>query len=357
MEQPRLGDLTEVHARRARVRDFSNFCQLLARHPGHPGDAAQEATARFGESSRVARVLKSAVSGGTTSDAAWAAPLAGYEEAASAWIAEHVSDLFGVLQPLRVSPHVSVVVDNTKRAGGFIGEGLPTPAFSADLERIRPLIPRRCEVLVPLSSDLVKTFNAATSATMSGIIGAPVGRASDAALLNPDRTGANDTPPSLTAGVAPLASTGAAADPQALLHVFTDAGFSVAQTVLAMTPQTALEFATVTSSDGVRLFPSMTATGGNICGVVAHVTPGAVRDDGTKILVAVNGARVVATDSDVLTIDASAWTSLQMSDSPVPGATAHVPMMGTNLIAMRAQRYFDFAAASAGACAWMPVDY
>jgi hypothetical protein len=117
-----------------------------------------------------------------------------------------------------------------------------------------------------------------------------------------------------------------------------------------MSQHLALAISLMTNSLGQREFPNLTMNGGEMFGlpvVTSENIPstGGSPTDGDPIIV-VSAPDILLADDGQVTIDASREASLQMDtapDSPAVASTVLVSMFQQNQVAIRAERYINWA--------------
>lgn len=358
----RLGELTQAKMHRVKGYDFAAYVWLLLKHGANRlGDAAGE-SGRFDLAApNVGRVLKAAVAAGTTSDPSWAAPLSEYASLTREFLhAVNAQSLVGVLPARRVPFQTRTLIENAAADAAFVAEGAPIPASRLDLSRTTTMEARRIAGLAFFTRELFATFSTTTAASLIESLGRSLKRGLDRAMLSEDAAGAG--PAGLLNGVAAVPSTGATAaaveaDFKALFARLTGDESDLKRAVVAMTPTTALHITTLRSG-GVRVFPDITATGGEVWGVPVHTTAGAVRSGSPSenIVALLDGERILLADDDLIVVEASDAAAVQMDSAPGAGAASLVSMFHTHTRALKFSRYLDWRT-DGRAVAWMGVTY
>jgi hypothetical protein len=172
------------------------------------------------------------------------------------------------------------------------------------------------------------------------------------------------SPASITNGVTALVSSGTSADAiradiATILGAYTSTNQNVAGLVFIMPETLAMQLGLLRNPLGQAEFTGISARGGTLEGFPVITSQYAVHG-GKNMVIAVNTAFVLLADDGQVTIDASREASLEMSDAPVsnsvtdvPPATSLISMFQTDSIALRAERYINWAKAAPGACVWM----
>ena len=104
-------------------------------------------------------------------------------------------------------------------------------------------------------------------------------------------------------------------------------------------------------TDGSPAFPGMGARGGELLGIPA-LTGGSIASPGSPtegLIVLLDQDAILLADTDEATLGVSRDASLQMSDTPEPGAAQLVSCWQYNLAALRAERIISWATRRPGA--------
>lgn len=313
--------------------EFVLMARCIAKARGQLSLAATIADTSYG-GQRVAAILRSAISAGTVTDAAWAGSLSGYHSVAEGFI-ESLRSL-SVFDRLladgamrRVPLRTRLAVSTVAASGAVVGEWQAVPV--SKLAIAGPgLDLRKAQALVALTNEVLDGAGSAGAALLARELRAGVANATDAFFLNSLLTGA----PTVTGSASPLADLGN------LLDVVNTTGNG--RPYLIVLPRVANRLATRATTSGDQAFPGMTPQGGEIAGVPVLVTDQAPASDsnGNKAVL-IDGAAIVG-DSDTVAVDASEQAALQMSDTPTNGAQPLISMFQTNSTALLATRFFGF---------------
>jgi hypothetical protein len=183
----------------------------------------------------------------------------------------------------------------------------------------------------------------------------------------------NESPASITYGVAAIPATGSGAaqfkaDFASMMAAFITANIAPTSAVLIIPATLALQLMLMQNALGQREFPDITLTGGTVLGIPTIVSEylTSIGSPGTGMIVLVNASDVYLADDGQVVIDISREASLQMTDgdtttqssggvaSPsAPVATTVVSMWQTNSIAIRAERWIRWKLRRAQACQYI----
>jgi len=317
--------------------DFISYAKCLALTKGDVNAAlgAAESNPRVPE--RVRTILRSAVQTGTTTDPLWAGALTDYKIA-----------LNGLLETLRprevftriktdgaaliVPLHTRVVAANVGAHGSSVAEGAPKPLTRLTLAS--NAIPERKSIaLVVFSDELVRAPGA--EALIGRELRGAVADATDSEFL----AGLIDSSVPTVTGSGPTAADFGTDLAAALAYLRLHAG---SRLYLVVTPDVAARLA-VKMTNGVLAFPDLAVDGGSVAGITVlasdSLPPAAGSDTSNAMLI---DAAALALADDTLVLSASRQAALQMDDAPSAGAAAMVSLFQSNLVALRAERYFGF---------------
>jgi len=174
---------------------------------------------------------------------------------------------------------------------------------------------------------------------------------------------ANVTPASITNGVTPLASNGSTADDirddiKALMASFIASNQNVSSLALIMPNTAALSLSLMRNALGNPEFPSIGLKGGTLEGLPVVVSQYAHTAAAGDMVIALNAAYIGLADDGAVSVEASREASLEMDSAPVGSSAAPTPatlvsMWQTNSIALKAERFINWAKLRAGAVVYM----
>jgi HK97 family phage major capsid protein len=170
------------------------------------------------------------------------------------------------------------------------------------------------------------------------------------------------SPASILNGVTPITMTGsdAAAVRAALgdlLGAYLAANNNPTSAVIIVPPTLALEWSMLTNALGQPEFPSLSMNGGTLMGIPV-ITSQYALIGGNALFIMVNASDVFLADDGGVSVDASREASILMSDTPVADAATGttVSMWQNNMLALRAERFVNWAKRRAGAAQYISVD-
>jgi HK97 family phage major capsid protein len=171
---------------------------------------------------------------------------------------------------------------------------------------------------------------------------------------------ANVSPASITNGIVALTHTGTDADAvrtdvKTALGAFITANANPTNLVWIMPNSLALALTLMRNALGQREFPDITMKGGMFEGfpVIASQYCATVQGSPTSnIVVLVNAAEIFLADDGGVSVDMSNQATIEMSDDPENDTGTQVNMFQTNQIALRAERYINWARGRASSVVW-----
>jgi HK97 family phage major capsid protein len=174
----------------------------------------------------------------------------------------------------------------------------------------------------------------------------------------------NVNPASITNGLTPLSSAGTDADAirtdiQNILEFFLLNNQNAAEVVLIMPATLALAASLQTNAFGQPEFPAISMTGGTLRGITVVTSQYAANQSGAgNLVIALDPQAILIADDGTVRVDASREASIEMSDAPAhdsvtPTAASLVSMYQTNSVAIRAERFINWAKARSTAVVYM----
>lgn len=338
---------------------FARHVMALAACNGNKSEAADYAKRMWGDAAseissglRDGLMTRAAVAAGTTTAATWALPLVRVNYLDEFLEFLRPATLLGRIQGLREVPFdISLP---TQTAGGtysWVGEGSAKPVTAPAFGTITMGHAKAAGIIV-LTKELVRSSAPSAQEVVRQELKDGMQQYLDTQFIDSTVAAvAGVSPASITNGVAGTASAGATeanmrTDLKVLLGAFATANLSLAGVTLLMSENSALGLSLITNAVGVSAFPNITASGGSLIGypVVISNTVG-------NQIVAVHAPSILYAD-DGLEIDMSDQVSLQMDSAPSnpsDATTVMVSMWQRNLIALRAERFINWAKARTGA--------
>jgi HK97 family phage major capsid protein/HK97 family phage prohead protease len=316
-------------------------------------------------------VAKGDVPAGTSTQTVWAGPLV-YANTLESEFIEFLRPMTilgkfgtgGVPSLRRVPFNVRFASQTSGGTGYWVGQGAPKPltsfAFSATT-----LGYTKVAAISVITEELAR-FSTPSAETLvrDALAGALIERI-DIDFIDPTSTAvANVQPASITSGLVALSSAGTSADNVRtdlgkIIGAFVAANLSTASLVLIMPNSLALVLSIMVNSLGQPEFPGLTSNGGSLNGIPVITSQYAANSSGAgNLVIAVAASELFLADDGQVRVDASREASLQMLDNPTNNsatatATTMVSMYQTNSIALRAERFINWAKRRSDAVVYM----
>jgi HK97 family phage major capsid protein len=327
---------------------FTRYVIAQCRAKGNLVQAAEIAKQWHDTTPEVAEVLKAAVAAGTTTDAAWAAPLVPYQNMTSEFISLlRPSTIVGKLTELRAVPfNVRIPGQTQGSTVNWVGELGAKPVSALAFQDITLRFNKLAGIVV-ISDELARLSTPSAEAIIQGDLTAQIAQFMDDSFINPAYAAVGDVrPASVTNGVTPIAATGVTADDlrsdiRAAYSTFIAANLSVAGATWIMTSTMAMAIGMMMNPLGQPEFPGIGATGGTLIGLPVIVSETVPTDSSGTIMVLVKQSEILLADEGGVTIDVSREASIQMNstpDSPTTASTVLTSLWQQNLVGIRAER-------------------
>jgi HK97 family phage major capsid protein/HK97 family phage prohead protease len=345
------------------------LCKALAAfHGGSPIDYAMR---RYPDNDRVQAYLKANIPAGTTTDVTWASPLVDPTNLASEFIdflrPQTIIGKFGqgnVPSLARVPFNVRITGQTSGGDAYWVGQGAPKPITKFDFNAITLGIAKVAAISV-ITEELARLSTPSAEARVRDSLAKAVIARIDTDFIDPTQAAvANVSPASITNGVTPLSPSGVTADAARsdiarIIKAYLDNNMDPSSLVLIMPTALALSLSVQVNSLGQAEFASLSMQGGSLLGLPVITSQYAANQSGAgNLVIAVNASEVFLADDGQVTVDASREASLQMLDNPTNSsatatATTMVSMFQTNSIALRAERFINWAKARTTAVVFM----
>jgi HK97 family phage major capsid protein/HK97 family phage prohead protease len=299
--------------------------------------------------------LKAAVPAGTTTQTVWAAPLVDPTNLAGEFI-EYLrpATIIGKLNLRRVPFNVRMIEQTGGGTGYWVGQGAPKPLTSFAFEAITLAFTKVAAISV-ITQELARfSTPSAEMLVRDGLRDALVERI-DRDFIDPAEAGtANVQPASITNGLTALTSAGTSADNARtdlanIVSTFVEANLNAQGLAIIMPTTLGLALSFQVNSLGQPEFPGLSMEGGTLNGIPVILSQYAANaSGGGNLVIALNQREIFLADDGAVTVDASQEASLQMLDNPTNNSatatpTTMVSMWQTNSIALRAERFINWA--------------
>lgn len=316
--------------------------------------------------------IKATVAAGTTTDSTWAGPLVQYQNFAGDFVEflrpQTILGRFGnggIPSLTRVPFNVRIAGQTSGGSGYWVGEGLPKPLTKFDFNATELRWAKVANIAV-LTEELMRFSDPSAERLVRDALAKALIERLDIDFIDPAKAAvANVSPASILNGVSAISSSGSDADAVradllALWAPFIAANNPPSTAVYIMSSMTALSLSLMRNALGNKEFPDITIRGGTLEGVPVIVSDYADNTAGSAggLVILVNASDIWLADDGQVNIDASREASLQMLDNPTNAsstatATTMVSMFQTNSVAVRAERFINWAKRRSSAAAYL----
>ena len=312
-------------------------------------------------------IMKAAVPAGTTYDSTWAAPLVVAQNVTSEF-AEYLRPLtiIGRIPGLRRVPfNITIPRATAGTTGNWVGEAAPKPITSMAFDSITMRWAKAAGIVV-LTEELVRFSNPAAEDVVRTDLARGITQFLDRQFVDPSVAAVtNVSPASIINGITAITPSGVnmaalRADIKLLFQGLLAANQAIGSGVWLMTQQQAVSLSLAQNSLGQVIYQGINAQGGTFMGypvITSENIPatGGSPADGYPLIFLVADEVLLADDGQV-TIDVSREASLNMDsapDSPPTASTNMISLWQLNQIAIKAERYINWARRRASAVAWI----
>jgi len=341
---------------------FARYAMVLAASKGNIFSAKAIAEKHFPNDHVLKTVMKSAVEAGTTTKPEWAGALVEYSTLATDFIEflrpRTIIGRFGTdnIPALRRIPfNVHIKGQTASGSAAWVGEGYAKPVTKAGFNDVY-LGWAKVSAISVITEELIRFSDpSAEMMVRDDLANAAIERI-DMDFIDPAKAagqGATASPSSITNGITPIASTGNDAesirrDIGNLWAVADSTNMPVTGAVYITDSKTARGLSLMRNALGNAEFPGISVLGGTFEGVpviVSNYVP--ATSDGSLFILAF-APEIFLADDGTVTLDASREASIQMDTAPdhnsgSPKSAELVSMYQTNSVALRAERYINWA--------------
>lgn len=334
---------------------FFRVGMLQAAARGNVTDAALMASQFDDSTPGVQRILRAAVTSGSTHDADFASSLMDYRLFSGEYVdLERKLTIIGkVIRYMRRVPfNTRTLLAAGGTASGWVAEGAPFPAQAPSMAEI-VLTHSKNGALVVVTQELTRFWTQASEGIIRADLVAAGSESQDRLFIDPSVAAAGlDSPASITYGITPRHSSGSTvdaitADLKALAQSLIDLGSNLSAAVWVMHPRTALSMSVLRDSSGALAFASLGLTGGSVLGLPVIVSGSvpitAGSPGGQTIVVLLDPKKVVIADDGLATIGATSEGTIQMTDTPGTGEQYALSLFQNHLAAILVKRYIRWA--------------
>jgi HK97 family phage major capsid protein/HK97 family phage prohead protease len=311
-------------------------------------------------------VSKASVPPGMTTVEAWAGAIAEPTTLSSEFV-EYLRPrtIVGRIPGLKRVPfNVRYMGQNTGAVAQWVGQGKGKPVTSFSVFD-GTLLRTKIAAIAVITEELARDSSPAAETLVRDELAKAVIERLDTDFIDPAQAAsAGVNPASITYGVTPLSPSGvtealARADLITLLSQFAEQNVDPTNLVLIMPNTLALALSLMVNSLGQASFPGVSPQGGTLLGIPVVASQYAANASGSgNLVIALNASDIFLADDGQVTLDASREASIQMTDTPTVDASTStgqslVSMYQTNCIAVRAERFVNWAKVRSTAVVFM----
>jgi HK97 family phage major capsid protein/HK97 family phage prohead protease len=301
---------------------------------------AREYAKEWRDSPEVELFVKAATAPGTTTDAAWAGPLATMTNATNEFLELlRPATVLGKIPGLRQVPFNTTVP--VQSAGGlyqWVGQAKAKPVGKLAFTSASLGIAKAAGIIV-LTEELVRVSSPSAEAIVRNDMIKGIAQFLDQQFIDPAIAAvANVSPASITNGAPTIVSSNnALKDIVALMSMLTTANVPIGGVTLIMSETNGFALGMVRDPQGNRMFPGVNSQGGSIDGINVVTAQ--------LLVIALQPDLILYADDGGATIDVSREASVQMDTAPMSPADATVVMTSlwqNNLVGLRVERFINW---------------
>ena len=338
---------------------FARMAKLLAATKGIKSEAHTLSKHHYPDDIKLQSVMKDLITAGSTTDPNWAGNLV--------TVQDYTADFIEFLRPqtiigrfgnggipglTRIPFNVRIKGQTSGGAANWVGEGKAKPLTSFDFSQVTLGFTKVAAIAV-LTDEVIRLSTPSADSLVRQSLADAVIERLDRDFIDPTKAAvANLSPASVTNGASTQASVGVPdQDANAALSVFLNANLAPTGAVWIMSSTTALTLSQRKNALGQREYPDMTMFGGTFNGLPV-ITSQYVDDS----LILVDAPNIYLADDGGVAIDISTEASLEMQSTPTHDSITPTPielvsMFQTNSVAVRAERWINWARRRDGAVA------
>lgn len=348
------------HPKPEKGMEFAQFVKCLAAAKGNPVQASNYAQKFYPGSNNLNAVLKAAVAGASTTDAAWAGNLLEYRNISTDFVELLRPQTIlgrlgqnGIPSARRIPFNVHIKGQSVGMTANWVGEGAGKPVTKAGFTDTN-LGFKKLAAITIATEEMLRFGIPGTEALLRDSLIEGLAEVENQTFVDPSIAEISGVrPASITNGVTPIESTGndvqgIACDIAKLWAVGDAANYNPNGAVYITDVRTARSLASLRNElSGDRVYPDVTMNGGSIDGVPLIVSNYVPDDTSGSLFILAYMPEIWLADDALTTIDVSREASIQMDSSPTVNSktgtgASLVSMFQTNSVAIRAERYVNW---------------
>lgn len=351
---------------------FARYGMCLIASKGDINLAKNIAERRFPNDEKLNLIMKEAVAAGTTTDPDWAGNLVAHNDLSTDFIEylrpRTIIGQFGAgnVPALRRVPfNVHIKGQTSGASAGWVGEGYGKPVTSAGYSDVY-LGWAKVAAIAVITEELARFSTPGAEALVRDELARAVIERIDTDFVDPAKgaqSGATASPASITNTGTAIPSVGTDADSVradiAALWANADAtNLPVGSAVYITDSRTARRLSLLRNPLGQNEFQGVTMMGGTLDGIPLIVSNYVPSDSSGSLFILAFASEIFLADDNVVTLSASREASILMDTAPnmnsgTPTSAQLVSMYQTNSIALRGERYINWAPRRADAVAYL----
>lgn len=351
---------------------------MLSLSRGHVVSAIDLARKHYPDSPRIQWMLqKDNIPAATTTDSTFAGPLVEVSTVANEFVDYlRPRTVLGRIQGMTRVPFNSRVAGQTSGATGYwVGQGQAKPLTRFNLNTTS-LGFTKVAAIIALTEELARFSSPSATEIIRRELTNALVALLDSDFLDPANAGTTAVKPrSITSGITPITNSGTTlantkTGVASIMSQMIQANVPLSECVWLMPEYVALQLSLMSDSNGVLAFPGVNVTGGTFMGLPL-ITSQVLNFSHTplnNVVLLLHAPSIALADDGGFTIDVSREASLEMDDQPVmssssigatpgsptgPTGSAMVSMFQTNSIAIRAERFINWARLRDAGVVWM----
>lgn len=344
------------------------ICRMAGLRTGQ--SPVEIAKAQYRDDPRIAMFLKEDVPAGSTRDNVWAGSLVYAQNLASEFIDFlRPQTIIGRIGGFTQVPfNVRIGGQTSGAAGYWVGEGRAKPLtmFNTNATTLGEY---KVATISAITQELARFSNPSAETLVRNELARACQERLDIDFVDPDKAiSTGVSPASITNGIVNLNSSGNTLDKvdidvNAMMSAFAQA--YIIPTHWIMPNTVALALSLMRTSLGARAFPDITMNGGTFMGLPVVTSQYCILGTpANNLILLISAPEIFLADDGGFSIDVSREASLEMNDAPTMsagplgspvGATGSVvvSMFQTNSMAIRCERFINWARKRSGAVVWM----
>lgn len=348
---------------------------VLALSRGHIVNPIDLARKHYPDSPRIQWMLqKDNIPAATTTDSTFAGPLVEVNTVANEFV-EYLrpQTVLGRIQGMTRAPFNSRVAGQTSGATGYwVGQAQAKPLTRFGLNTTS-LAFTKVAAIIALTEELARFSSPSATEIIRRELVNALRQLIDSDFLDPANAGTTNVKPrSITNGITPLTNSGSSlaqtkTGVASIMNQMIGANVPLSECVWLMPESVALQLSLMSDTNGVLAFPGVMVTGGTFMGL-PMITSQTLLFSHTplnNVVILLHAPSIALADDGGFQVDVSRETALEMDDQPImassstagspsgPTGSAMVSMFQTNSIAIRAERFINWARLRDAGVVWM----